>query len=95
VVGSTMDKIFLVMEYVDHDMKVLLKQMEERKKKFKIGKYFPVLTIKITPFLAEIKTLMYQLLSGCSYLHSEWVLHRDLKTSNLLLTHNNVLKVMC
>jgi hypothetical protein len=33
-----MDKVFLVMEYVDHDMKVLLKQMDERKKKFKIGK---------------------------------------------------------
>jgi cell division cycle 2-like protein len=78
VVGSTMDKIYLVMEYVDHDMKVLLKQMDERKKKFTVS---------------QIKTLLQQLLAGCAYLHDEWVIHRDLKTSNLLLTHDNVLKV--
>lgn len=34
-----MDKIYLSMEYVDHDMKVLLKQMDEKKKKFKMGSY--------------------------------------------------------
>ncbi|KAI6192098.1 putative serine/threonine-protein kinase [Aphelenchoides bicaudatus] len=78
VVGSNMDKIYLVMEYVEHDVKALLKQMEERKKKFRI---------------AEVKTLMQQLLSGCAYMHDEWVIHRDLKTSNLLLSHNNILKI--
>lgn len=37
------------------------------------------------PFsLAEVKTLMLQLLSGVEHLHDNWVLHRDLKTSNLL-----------
>jgi cell division cycle 2-like protein len=36
---------------------------------------------------------MQQLLSGIAHMHSEWVIHRDLKTANLLLSHNNILKV--
>ena len=34
---------------------------------------------------AEVKCLMAQLLSGVAYMHEHWVVHRDLKTSNLLL----------
>jgi len=43
--------------------------------------------------VAEVKCLMNQLLSGVGYLHKQWVLHRDLKTSNLLLTNTGTLKV--
>ena len=35
----------------------------------------------------QVKTLMWQLLSGVAYLHAHWVLHRDLKTSNILYTN--------
>lgn len=46
------------------------------------------------PFLAsEVKTLLLQLASGVSYLHDHWVLHRDLKTSNLLLNNRGQLKI--
>ncbi|KAH8909934.1 kinase-like protein [Coniochaeta sp. PMI_546] len=46
------------------------------------------------PFLAsEIKTLLLQLASGVSYLHDHWILHRDLKTSNLLLNNRGNLKI--
>ncbi|CAK7275152.1 hypothetical protein SEPCBS119000_006549 [Sporothrix epigloea] len=46
------------------------------------------------PFLAsEIKTLLHQLASGVAYLHSCWILHRDLKTSNLLLNNRGQLKI--
>jgi cell division cycle 2-like len=46
------------------------------------------------PFLAsEVKTLLLQLASGVDYLHDNWILHRDLKTSNLLLNNRGVLKI--
>ena len=34
---------------------------------------------------AEVKCLMAQLLAGVAHMHGAWVIHRDLKTSNLLL----------
>ncbi len=46
------------------------------------------------PFLAsEVKTLLLQLASGVAYLHENWILHRDLKTSNLLLNNRGQLKI--
>lgn len=46
------------------------------------------------PFLAsEVKTLLLQLASGVAYLHDQWILHRDLKTSNLLLSNRGQLKI--
>ncbi|OTA60387.1 kinase-like protein [Hypoxylon sp. EC38] len=46
------------------------------------------------PFLAsEVKTLLLQLASGVAYLHDHWILHRDLKTSNLLLNNRGQLKI--
>ncbi|TKS77167.1 Cyclin-dependent kinase 11B [Collichthys lucidus] len=43
--------------------------------------------------LCEVKTLMIQLLRGVRHLHDNWILHRDLKTSNLLLSHKGILKI--
>lgn len=38
----------------------------------------------LEPFLpSEIKTLLLQLGSAVEHLHSHWILHRDLKTSNV------------
>ena len=76
VVGSSLDSVFMVMEYADHDLKSV---MERR------------LT---QPFsTAEVKCLMRQLLAGTAYLHHNWVLHRDLKTSNILYTNAGQLKI--
>ena len=36
---------------------------------------------------------MQQLLSGMHYLHENWVLHRDLKTSNILYSNKGELKI--
>ena len=47
-----------------------------------------------SPFLlSEVKTLMLQLLSAVSCLHENWILHRDLKTSNLLMDNRGNIKV--
>lgn len=44
-------------------------------------------------FVGEIKTLMIQLLRAVAHLHDNWILHRDLKASNLLLSNKGILKV--
>lgn len=78
VVGSNMDKIFIVMDYVEHDLKSLMETMRHKKQMFTPG---------------EVKCLLKQLLSAVAHLHDNWILHRDLKTSNLLLSHKGILKV--
>jgi cell division cycle 2-like protein len=46
------------------------------------------------PFLqSETKTLLLQLLSATAHMHSHWILHRDLKTSNLLLNNRGQIKI--
>ncbi|KAG0456113.1 hypothetical protein HPP92_023901 [Vanilla planifolia] len=50
-------------------------------------------TIKRPFHISEIKCLMLQLLAGIKYLHDNWLLHRDLKTSNLLFNNFGELKI--
>lgn len=46
------------------------------------------------PFLAsEIKTILRQLASAVDFLHGEHIMHRDLKTSNILLNNRGELKL--
>ncbi|GAA0162591.1 non-receptor serine/threonine protein kinase [Lithospermum erythrorhizon] len=75
VMGKSLDSIFMVMEYMEHDLKGLMETMKH-------------------PFSqSEVKCLMLQLLDGTKYLHDNWVLHRDLKTSNILLNNCGELKI--
>ncbi|PAV55749.1 hypothetical protein WR25_03809 [Diploscapter pachys] len=78
LIGTNMDKIYLSMEFIEHDMKSLMDTMHKKNKRFTMG---------------EQKTLMIQLLRGLNHMHNLWILHRDLKTSNLLLSHKGVLKI--
>lgn len=76
VVGSSLDMVFMVMEYADHDLKSVMDRRMSQ------------------PFsTAEIKCLMRQLLDGVAYLHANWVIHRDLKTSNILYNNRGQLKI--
>mmetsp|Transcript_30442 Transcript_30442/g.29915 ORF Transcript_30442/g.29915 Transcript_30442/m.29915 type:complete len:85 (+) Transcript_30442:66-320(+) len=36
---------------------------------------------------------MEQLLKGVEHMHRQWIIHRDLKTSNLLISNNGILKI--
>ncbi|KAH9835659.1 Pkinase-domain-containing protein [Rhodofomes roseus] len=75
VVGDTLTQVFIVMDFIEHDLKTLLTTMP-------------------APFLqSEIKTLMMQLLSAVAHCHERWILHRDLKTSNLLMNNRGTIKV--
>jgi cell division cycle 2-like protein len=78
VVGDNMDKIYIVMDYIEHDLKSLMETMKAKKQVF---------------VFSEVKTLMLQLLRAIAHLHDNWILHRDIKTSNLLLNHRGILKV--
>jgi len=42
---------------------------------------------------SEVKGLMVQLLAGIAHLHERWIIHRDIKMSNLLYTNQGVLKL--
>jgi serine/threonine protein kinase len=43
--------------------------------------------------LEEIKNIMFQILTGINYLHSNLILHRDIKSANILLNHDGVVKI--
>ncbi|KAG8471231.1 hypothetical protein KFE25_009652 [Diacronema lutheri] len=49
--------------------------------------------LKDPPAPSEVKSLMQQLLSATAYMHDRWVVHRDLKTSNLLFSMSGALTV--
>jgi serine/threonine protein kinase len=47
-----------------------------------------------TPFKeSELKSLFQQLLSAVEYIHKNWILHRDIKLSNLLYNNHGQLKL--
>ncbi|OCF42143.1 CMGC/CDK protein kinase [Kwoniella heveanensis CBS 569] len=75
VVGDTLNQVFIVMPFIEHDLKTLLADMPH-------------------PFIqSEVKTIMRQLLSAVAHCHANWILHRDLKTSNLLMNNRGQIKV--
>jgi len=79
VVGSNMHFVFMVMEYAESDLKGIMDRMASTS------------TPKLT--IPEVKSLMQQLFSGISYLHQNWIMHRDLKMTNILVTNNGDLKI--
>ena len=42
---------------------------------------------------AEIKHMVRALLRAVGHLHKNWIFHRDLKTSNILLSNKGTLKL--
>lgn len=73
--------IYLVFEFMDHDLAGLL---DSPNLKAPNAQWFKP---------EHIKCYMKQLLEGLHYLHSNNVLHRDIKASNLLINNQGVLKL--
>jgi len=78
VVGYKKDSIFLVFEYCEYDLVKIIEKM----RKFKF--YFD---------LGDVKCIMIQLLKGVDYMHKNYILHRDLKLSNILLNRKGEVKI--
>ncbi|KAI9475056.1 hypothetical protein LPJ78_005638 [Coemansia sp. RSA 989] len=75
VVGKSLNSIYMVMDFMEHDLRTLMEQMRE-------------------PFRpSEVKSLMWQLCSAVEHLHDNWIVHRDLKTTNLLMASGGGLRV--
>ena len=69
------NSIFLVMEYCEQDLSIILDKMQDCFSE------------------SQIKCIMMQLFRGLQYLHRNFIVHRDLKVSNLLLTDKGCLKI--
>ncbi|KAH6791179.1 Protein kinase superfamily protein [Perilla frutescens var. frutescens] len=67
--------IYLVFEYMEHDLAGLLSCPD----------------IKFTD--SQIKCYTRQLLSGLDHCHSRGIMHRDIKSSNILVNNEGVLKI--
>ena len=82
VFGNSLDKVFVVMDYIEHEIKSLVEQSYELMSAPKAEGVVMNPSYLLTT--VEIKCIMKQLLKGVMYMHEKWIMHRDLKTSNLL-----------
>ena len=94
-VSTSLDNVFLVLEYVEQDLATLI----DHKINFtesQVAKIKGVSHTTLNYFLyqiPQIKCIMQQLFAGLRYLHKNYVVHRDLKVSNLLLSDKGQLKI--
>ena len=58
------------------------------------GELFDLICKKNRLSKEESALFFYQLINGVEYIHSQGYAHRDLKPENLLLTKNNILKII-
>lgn len=70
--------LFLVFEYLDEDLKKFL-DTKRRKNQY------------LTSY--QVKSFVYQILSGIAFCHSRRILHRDLKPQNLLVENERIVKL--
>jgi cell division cycle 2-like len=67
VVGDGLDKVFMVMEFFEFDLKDGIDRFDGALAQ------------------SELKGILQQVLSAVDYMHAKWYLHRDIKTSNILV----------
>jgi cyclin-dependent kinase 12/13 len=84
--GFSIGDVFMVFEFVDYDLSGLLSSPG-----FVLSEQQAICCYRM--YMSQVKSYMKQLLSGVNFLHEHKILHRDIKSANLLITKNNVLKI--
>jgi cell division cycle 2-like protein len=77
VVGDNMDQVYMAMEYFDCDLKVALRRAAAASSSSSTGGG-PLSQ-------SNLKGILQQILTGMAHVHDKRYLHRDMKTSNLLV----------
>ncbi|KAL6613899.1 hypothetical protein ACP70R_036169 [Stipagrostis hirtigluma subsp. patula] len=75
---ATAPSLYLVFEYMDHDLTGFTAAATASGSRLS---------------LPQVKCYMKQLLSGIEHCHNKGVLHRDIKSSNLLVSSDGILKI--
>ncbi|CAL4945778.1 unnamed protein product [Urochloa decumbens] len=75
---NTAPSLYLVFEYMEHDLTGLTACATASGRRLS---------------LPQVKCYMKQLLSGIEHCHNNGVLHRDIKSSNLLVSNDGILKI--
>ena len=86
---SKLNPICMIMEYVEHDMWGFLQYTRDKK----LALYVSSRSVMYRYSKDHVRWYMYQFLQALSYLHKNMIMHRDLKTSNLLLTNKHEIKL--
>ena len=71
-------EVDLVYEYADHDLAEIIKLNRSK------------MAQHIQPDPRFVKSVLQQVLTGLAFLHQAWVIHRDMKPANILVTNGNL-----
>jgi len=92
---------FEMLSKFDHPNIILIVEIFETQKRYysvmeycEGGELFNYIVKKKYLCEEEASFFFYQLINGLEYIHSLGIVHRDLKPENLLLTENNLLKII-
>ena len=80
-------EIALILDFLQTDLEHVIKDRDPAKNQ----NSFDAFIVQITP--EDIKAYMQMLLSGVAACHSRFIMHRDLKPGNLLLSDEGILKL--